>query len=209
MDGREAVAIVEGIAADEPAADTERPMRADARRNYDRLLEAAKQVFVEQGGGASMEAIAKQAGVGVGTLYRHFPKRIDVVEAVYRTDVDQLIATADAVIDLEPWEALVSFLEAFLSYAESKRTFLAELHEAFEKNPDLKLNSRDRIDQAVNAVLSRAQAAGEVRTDVDGSDLMQLLGMMCLSSTLTEEQGRRLLGITLDGLRQPTRRATN
>ena len=65
-----------------------RPMRADARRNYERLVDAARKVFADQGGGASMEAIAKQAGVGVGTLYRHFPKRIDVVEAVYRDDVD-------------------------------------------------------------------------------------------------------------------------
>ena len=66
-------------------------MRADARRNYERLVDAARKVFADQGGGASMEAIAKQAGVGVGTLYRHFPKRIDVVEAVYRDDVDVLV----------------------------------------------------------------------------------------------------------------------
>ncbi len=202
MEVHEAVALSE-------ASDAERPMRADARRNYDRLLAAAREVFVAQGGEASMEALAKQAGVGVGTLYRHFPKRIDLVEAVYRTDVDQLIAAADAVQGLAPWEALVAFLEAFLSYAETKRTFLAELHEAFEKNPALKLNSRERIDEALNSVLARAQAAGEVRTDVDGSDLMQLLGMMCLSATLTEEQGRRLLGITLDGLRQSAVRSAN
>ena len=71
-------------------------MRADARRNYQRILEAARKVFADQGGGASLEAIAKQAGVGVGTLYRHFPKRIDVVEAVYRDDVDMLVGAADA-----------------------------------------------------------------------------------------------------------------
>ena len=75
----------------------DRPMRADARRNYERLVQAARQVFTTHGGDASMEAIAKEAGVGVGTLYRHFPKRIDVVEAVYRTDVDQLVEAADVV----------------------------------------------------------------------------------------------------------------
>ena len=77
---------------EEPAG---RPMRADARRNYERLVEAARKVFADQGGGASMEAIAKQAGVGVGTLYRHFPKRIDVVEAVYRDDVDLLVGSVE------------------------------------------------------------------------------------------------------------------
>jgi len=86
-----------------------RPMRADAQRNYERLVAAARAVFAQQGGGASMEAIAKEAGVGVGTLYRHFPKRIDVVEAVYREDVDELTTVAEsAVATMEPWPALVT-----------------------------------------------------------------------------------------------------
>ena len=86
-----------------------------------------------------MEAIAKQAGVGVGTLYRHFPKRIDVVEAVYRDDVDALVGSAErGVADLDPWAALAGWLRAYVDYARAKRTFLNELHEAFEKNPDLK-----------------------------------------------------------------------
>ena len=181
--------------------DADRPMRADARRNYERLVAAAREVFTEQGGGASMEAIAKRAGVGVGTLYRHFPKRIDIVEAVYRTDVDQLMRLATDVADLEPWEGLVEWLEGFLQYARGKRTFLNELYEAFEKNPELKVESRQRLEQAVGDVLARAQAAGEVRKDVDGADLMQLLGTMCMSATLTEEQGDRLLTVILDGLR--------
>jgi AcrR family transcriptional regulator len=185
----------------EKADDVERPMRADARRNQERLVVAARAVFAQQGGAASMEAIAKEAGVGVGTLYRHFPKRIDVVEAVYRTDVDELVAAADAVADLEPWEALRSWLRAFVVYARGKRTFLNELYEAFEKNPDLKSESRQRIEQALSAVLTRAQLAGEVRDDVNGGDLMQLLGTMCMSATLTEEQGDRLLTMILDGLR--------
>ena len=94
-------------------------MRADARRNYERLVASAPKVFSTEGGGASMEAIAKEAGVGVGTLYRHFPKRIDVVEAVYRTDVDQLVTTAEkSVADLEPRPTLVAFLDAFVAYRE-------------------------------------------------------------------------------------------
>jgi AcrR family transcriptional regulator len=181
-----------------------RAKRADARRNNERLVAAARDVFTRCGGGASMEAIAKQAGVGVGTLYRHFPRRIDIVEAVYRTDVDELIAAAEeAVASNEPWPALVAWLEAFLRYGQLKRTFLNELHEAFDKNPQLKVASRERINSAVGAVLSRAQEAGVARADIDGSDLMQILGPMCTSATLTAVQGERLLAMILDGLRPP------
>jgi len=96
-------------------------MRADARRNYERLVVAAREVFAQEGGGASMEAIARRAGVGVGTLYRHFPNRIDIVEAVYRTDVDNLVHTAEQVsADLGPWPAAVAFLKAFVEYAQSR-----------------------------------------------------------------------------------------
>jgi len=181
-----------------------RPMRADARRNYDRLVDAARKVLADQGAGASMEAIAKQAGVGVGTLYRHFPKRIDVVEAVYRDDVDQLVGSADrGMSELGPWAALEAWLRAYVDYGRAKRTFLNELHEAFEKNPDLKPASRDRIWAACNRVLARAQEAGQARSDIDGQDLMQLVSPMCMNSTLTAEQGDRVLAMVLDGLRPP------
>ena len=181
-----------------------RPMRADARRNYDNLVVAARKVFADQGGGASMEAIAKQAGVGVGTLYRHFPKRIDIVEAVYRDDVDVLVGSAErGLTDLEPWAALEAWLRAYVDYGRSKRTFLNELHEAFEKNPDLKPASRDRIWDACERVLRRAQEAGEARRDIDGADLMQLVSPMCMNGTLTADQGDRLLAMVLDGLRPP------
>lgn len=179
-------------------------MRADARRNYERIVDAARQVLTEQGGNASMEAIAKQAGVGVGTLYRRFPKRIDVVEAVYRGDVDQLVATADRGLneeELDPWAGLEGWLRAYLAYARAKRTFLTELHEAFEKTPGLKLESRERVEAACDRVLRRAQEAGAARDDVDGADLMQLVSPMCMSPTLTVEQGERLLAMVLAGLR--------
>ena len=168
------------------------PMRADAKRNYERLVAAARTVFAQQGGGASMESIAKEAGVGIGTLYRHFPKRIDVVEAVYREDVDELVRVAESVVtDMEPWPALVTWLEAFVRYATGKRRFLNELHEAFEKNPELRIASRERIEGALSIVLTPAQDAGEVRRDLDGPDVMQLLGSMCMSATLTADQSAR------------------
>jgi AcrR family transcriptional regulator len=184
------------------SAEEPRPMRADAHRNYERLVAAARQVFAEHGGGASMEAIAKEAGVGVGTLYRHFPKRIDIVEAVYREDVDELVAVArDLAAERGPWDALTGWLEAFVRYAIGKRTFLSELHEAFEKNPQLRIASRERIEAALSAVLIPAQEAGDVRTDLDGSDVMQLIGSMCMSATLTADQSARLLVVIQDGLR--------
>jgi AcrR family transcriptional regulator len=174
MTGQQATAVV--TPDDLAIEDAGRCMRSDARRNNERLVAAAREVFAKCGGGASMEAIAKQAGVGVGTLYRHFPKRIDIVEAVYRTDVDELVCAAEeAVAHNEPWEALVAWLDAFLRYGHVKRTFLNELHEAFDKNPQLKVASRERINQAVDTVLGRAQEAGAARTDLDGSDLMQIL----------------------------------
>jgi AcrR family transcriptional regulator len=180
-------------------------MRADARRNYERLVAAAREVFAREGGGASMEAIARQAGVGVGTLYRHFPKRIDVVQAVYCTDVDTLVHTAEeAVADLEPWPAVVAFLEAFVRYAQGKRTFLNELREAFDKNPDLRLDMLERVEGSMQLVIGRAQDAGVVRTDVSGHDVMQLVGPMCTNATLSEDQSMRLLTMILDGLRKPT-----
>jgi AcrR family transcriptional regulator len=181
---------------------TARPMRADAKRNYELLVTAARKVFDQEGGGASMEAIAKEAGVGIGTLYRHFPKRIDVVEAVYVDDVDELEAVARTVSsDLEPWPAFVTWLEAFVRYAMGKKRFMNELHEAFEKDPALRSASRERIEGALGVVLTRAQAAGVVRTDVDASDVMQLIGSMCMSATLTTDQSERLLVMIEDGLR--------
>ena len=188
-------------ASESDRVERDRPMRADARRNNERLVVAARKVFTEEGGQASMEAIAREAGVGVGTLYRHFPKRIDVVEAVYRTDVEELLQTAERVVaELEPWAAVVAFLEAFVRYAQGKRTFLNELHEAFEKNPNLRSQCRESIDSAMDLVFSRAQRAGVVRADVDGSDIMQLVGPMCTSATLSADQCTRLLATILDGL---------
>ena len=192
-----------GVEATEGTVATDgKPQRADARRNYERLVEAARKVFADQGGGASMEAIAKQAGVGVGTLYRHFPKRIDIVEAVWRDDVDTLVASVERQFrGLEPWAALEGWLRAYVEYGRVKRVFLSELHEAFEKNPDMKVASRDRIMAAADAVLKRAQTAGVARTDIDGSDLMQLVSPMCTSPTLEPRQADRLIAMVLDGLR--------
>ncbi len=179
-----------------------RPQRADACRNRERLVEAARAVFASRGSSTTVEEIARAADVGVGTLYRHFPRRIDLVEAVYREDVQGLVTlAAELSASTGAWEALVEWLEGFVRYAQAKRTFLTELHEAFEKSPDLALQSRERIADAVGAVLSRAQAAGAARTDLDQYDLMQLVGGMCMARNGTLEQNQRLLTFLLDGIR--------
>jgi AcrR family transcriptional regulator len=190
-----------------PPAEAERPMRADARRNYQRLLEAGRAVLTERGSEASMEEIARRADVGVGTLYRHFPRRIDLVEAVYREDVDGLVELARTLNErADPWQGLVDWLVGFVKYGQSKRVFLTELHEAFEKNPDLVLSLREKIAGAASTVLVRAQQAGVARTDIDHADLMQLVGGMCMARNATFAQNERLLQLVLDGVRtQPDR----
>jgi AcrR family transcriptional regulator len=191
---------MQGVSA-EPAT-TSRPLRADARRNRERLITTARAVLLARGGDASMEAIAKAADVGVGTLYRHFPRRIDLVEAVYRDDVDGLVASADEVADeADPWGALVAWLDRFVRYAQSKRNLLTELHEAFEKDPQLALSSRERLRRAVGLVLTRAQEAGVARADIGGADVMQLISGMCMARDATLEQNERLLQLILDGIR--------
>ena len=179
-----------------------RAVRSDAQRNHHRIVVAAREVFALQGSDASMVSIAHRAGVGAGTLYRHFPHRIDLVEAVYRVDVEELaVAAESAVRDLAPWEALRDWLDSFLRYSLGKRVFLTELRESFEKNPELKLRSRERVEQSFALVLENAQRAGVARTDIDGSDLMLLVGGMCTGPTLVRAQGERLLAMVLDGLR--------
>lgn len=204
MTTHRAVVDIRGERPELAQDDSSRPKRADARRNYERLVGAAREVFAVEGGEASMEAIAREAGVGVGTLYRHFPRRIDLVEAVYREDVDEVVRTAEqAVANLDPWPALAEFLRAFMDYGWRKRRFLNELREAFDKSPDLQVGSRQRLEAATSLVIERAQQAGVVRTDVDGADLMQLIGATCTSPTLSEDQSNRLLPMILDGLRTP------
>jgi AcrR family transcriptional regulator len=179
-----------------------RPLRADASRNRARLVDAARAAFAARGSSTTVEEVAKAADVGVGTLYRHFPRRIDLVEAVYREDVDELVAQATELSTTAgPWDGLVGWLDGFVRYAQAKRTFLTELHEAFEKNPDLAVQSREKIAGAAGEVLRRAQDAGLARADVSQEDLMQLVGGMCMARGATEEQNLGLLTFVLDGIR--------
>jgi AcrR family transcriptional regulator len=179
-----------------------RAMRADARRNRELLITAARAAFGEEGGSASMESIARRAGVGVGTLYRHFPTRHDVVEAVYVRDVDELVRTAhDVVARLGPFEALAAFFDAFARYAKTKMALLTELHQAFEKDPAIKSRARERIFDAFDVVVDNARRHDAIRGDITGADLSQLLSPVCTNTTLDDHQIRRMLDVILEGLR--------
>ena len=202
MATHQGTAEAEAPISDPEPPESERPMRADARRNRERLVAAAREVFGEQGVSASMEAIARRAGVGVGTLYRHFPNRLDIVEAVYEDDVQELTDAAQrAVSTLEPGPAVNAFFDAFLQYAQTKKTLLTELHHSFEKDPAMRSRNRERIDAAFDLVIERAKDAGAVRGDVNGSDITQLVGPICTNESLSPDQTKRLMGMILDGLR--------
>jgi AcrR family transcriptional regulator len=199
---RQEIAGTQEMTPSPAPTDEDRPMRADARRNREKLVASAKAVFAEHGSTASMEAVARQAGVGVGTLYRHFPTRLDLIEAVYETDVEELWEAAQrAVGELEPWPAVEAFFEAFMRYTSTKKILLTELHQAFEKNPALKSRARGMIDASFDLVVERAKEAGVVRSDVEGSDLTQLVSPICTNESIPPEQARRLIGMIFDGMR--------
>src|SRR5580704_1294140 len=201
MESKQAVAEKPAEPRADDVLDGGKPMRADARRNRERLVSAAREVFAQEGSSVSLEAIAKHAGVGVGTLYRHFPNRFDIVEAVYQDDVEELVNAAErATEELEPWEAVEAFFEAFLRYAKTKQAFLSELQQAFEKNPELRSRMRERIDAAFDLVVERAKEAGVVRQDVSGHDLTQLVSPICTNASIPDDQMRRLVKMILDGL---------
>src|SRR4051812_27348632 len=115
-----------------PMVSVRRPQRADARRNFDALLAAARDAFAAQGTEASLEDIARRAGVGIGTLYRNFPTRQDLFEAVYVDEVNQLSESAAAVASLPPWEALTAWLKRFVAYAVTKRAIIEALNRESE-----------------------------------------------------------------------------
>ena len=183
--------------ATRPRVAVQRPHRADARRNFDALLEAARAVFGEQGTGASLEEVARRAGVGIGTLYRNFPTRQDLFDAVYIEEVDQLCQSADDVAGLEPWDALVAWLQRFIGYIATKRAIL----EALNRDSDMFTASREAMYAAGEPLLERAQEAGAARADLAFADLLQLVIGVAGATYADAEQRDRVLAIALDGVR--------
>jgi AcrR family transcriptional regulator len=179
-----------------------RPTRADARRNYDLLVRAAREAFAERGTDTSLEEIARRAGVGIGTLYRRFPHRTALLEAVY---VDEIQSVCDRAYefheDLEPFDALAAWIRSFVTYNVSKKSLASELTAALGKDSEFfktcKLNVRD----AGELLLRTAKEAGQVREDVQLLDVMRLVGGITMVPDIEPEQAYRLLDIVLAGIR--------
>lgn len=181
-----------------------RPLRADARRNRDAVLAAAVEAFSRHGVDAPLEDIARQAGVGIGTLYRHFPTREDLVFGVYRREVERLCEAADQLSEVHPPdEALRIWMQRFVEYAAAKRgmvsllrTMMQDTHVALFK--DLKGD----IHAAVGMLLERGATAGLIRGDMTADELIRGLGGICMASdSESSATAVRLVSIVFDGMR--------
>lgn len=187
------------------SAKSSRKPRADALRNHERVLEAAKAVFSAGGPEASLEAVAREAGVGIGTLYRHFPTREALYEAVYRREVEQLSELAEELKDEgEPVEALRRWLRSNVEFVATKKGMAAALALAAGPPPsELTAFSFERLTKAIGMLLQRAVAAGEIRADVGPEDLLRTLVGMCMLHDQPGWQAGviRMLDVLVDGLR--------
>jgi AcrR family transcriptional regulator len=174
-----------------------RPQRADAQRNFDALLKAAREAFAELGTEASLEDIARRAGVGIGTLYRNFPTREELIESVYVDEVDSLCRYADELGELAPWDALVAWLHRFVTYLGTKRALIDSLN----RESHTLVDCRHAMDSAGGPLLGRAQEAELVRGDVGIDDVMRLVLGITAGSYSGDEQRDFVLQIALDGIR--------
>jgi AcrR family transcriptional regulator len=181
-----------------------RKPRADARRNREGLLEAAKAAFAEVGPEASLDEIARRASVGIGTLYRHFPTRDAIVEAVYRREVQQLADSAPRLADaLPPAEALRAWMRVFIDYIAAKKVIAPALKSLVGGGSALYADSGARINGAIALLVERARASGDIRPDADSADLLRaLIGFAYVNSAPDwEASALRLIDLLIDGLR--------
>jgi AcrR family transcriptional regulator len=177
-----------------------RPMRADARRNHDKLVAAARAVFTEEGTSAPLEEVAARAGVGIGTLYRHFPTRHALLEAVYIDEVEAMARAAADLSGLPPWDALSQWLHEYVGFAGTKRALNEALVET-APDSDVLLSCRTAISVAGTALIERAQRAGVIRADTNFIDVIRMVSGIAMVPTDDPVQKERLLELALDGLR--------
>jgi AcrR family transcriptional regulator len=180
---------------------TSRPKRADARRNYDQLVAAAREAFTEKDQSASLEEIARRAGVGIGTLYRHFPTRSALIEAVYVQEVEALARSAEDVADRDPWDALIAWLHGFVGYIATKQALADELFAIADHNAEIFSNCRAALNNAGEPLLQRAQAAGVVRADTNIQDVIRMVAGIAKMPAAEPGEIERVLDLALDGLR--------
>jgi AcrR family transcriptional regulator len=178
----------------------QRLQRADARVNHDKLVGAARALFSDKGTSAPLEDVAELAGVGIGTLYRHFPTRQALFEAVYVDEVEAMARAATDLAELPPWEALSQWLHQYVGFAATKRALNEALMET-DPNSNVLLTCRTAIVGAGTALIERAQRAGVVRSDTNFTDVVRMVGAIAMVPTEDPEQKKRLLELALDGLR--------
>jgi AcrR family transcriptional regulator len=178
-----------------------RPKRADARRNYEKVLTAAREAFAEGGESTALEEIARRAGVGIGTLYRHFPNRQALLEALYVNEVDELCRSAEGLAGRDPWEALDAWFERLIAYMVTKRALAHELLNYVDQDAQLFKVCRSSLFAAGEPLLKSAQDAGEVRPDVEFSEVLQMVMGITKIPSNDPAQIERLVRIALDGLR--------
>jgi AcrR family transcriptional regulator len=179
----------------------QRPKRADAARNYDKLMAAALEAFTTEGEDASLEGIARRAGVGIGTLYRNFPTRQALLEAVYVDEVEGICRAVQEFNDLEPWDALTGWLRRFADYATTKKALMNELMPYMDAESATFRYCRGEIKHAGESLLAAAQASGDVRQDVDVLDVVRMVGGIATMANAEPDQVDRILDVALDGLR--------
>src|SRR4051812_10207069 len=190
-----------------PVSAGARPLRADARRNVERLIAAAREAFAAEGSNAPLDDIARAAGVGSGTLYRHFPTRLKLVEAVYRDNVERLCADGERLAATEPpAQALLDWLRGFVTVIAEKRGLAAALTEE-GRTSELFSECHTMINATGARLLDQAKAAGAVRADADLGDVLKMAKAFALAAESSPEGpalAERLLVLSMDGLRPRT-----
>jgi AcrR family transcriptional regulator len=182
-----------------------RKPRTDAQRNRERILEVAKRAFSQSGASASLDEIAKEAGVGPGTLYRHFPTRQDLLEAVYRTEVEKLASAERKFAEtLPPVEALRSWMLLFVDYIAAKQIIAPAVNALVGDPKKVFEASYTQIWEAIRSLVKRAIKSGDIRRDLDPIDLLRaLIGVANVATSPDWQQSaRRLVDILITGARQ-------
>ena len=183
-----------------------RKPRADGRRNRERLVETAKAAFAELGVDVSLDEIARRTGVGIGTLYRHFPTREAIVAAVYRREVEQLAGAAERLLgSMSPGAALHEWMRLFVGYIATKKLIASALSSIVASTTELYASSGAKITGAMSLLVERAAANGDIRPDADPTDLLRALVGFTYGNTSPgwEASARRLIDILMDGLQAP------
>jgi AcrR family transcriptional regulator len=187
--------------------DPSRRQRADAKRNVVALVAAAKTVFAGSGVDAPAKEITDLAGVGVGTLYRHFPRRSDLIVAVLQHEIDQCVRAAEELgTTLGPWEALTGWIERFTDFVGTKRGLAAALHSGDPAYDDLPEHLLDQLEPALQALLARAAGVGHVRADITAREVLMTIALICQPVRGEPPSfNRRMTRVFMAGLRRAER----